>query len=52
MRNWVNLTYSLASVSVIAECLEKKTLTKSTNKEINKISFPANKYNILALVIK
>ena len=34
MRNWVNLTYSLARVSVIAECLEKRTLTKSTNKDV------------------
>ena len=34
MRNWANLTYSLAWVSVIAECLEKRTLTKPTNKDV------------------
>ena len=68
----MNLTYSLLWVSVIAECLEKRALTKSTNKdvfnsilkefrkglsedifiEINKINFPANKYDILTLDIK
>ena len=32
MRNWVNLTYSLAWVSVVTECLEQRALTKSTDK--------------------
>ena len=34
MGNWVNLTYSLAWVLVITECLEKRTLTKWTNKDV------------------
>ena len=77
MAKWETLIYeflwnSLLWVSVIAECLEKRALTKSTNKdvfnsilkefrkglsedifiEINKINFPANKYDILTLDIK
>ena len=32
MRNWLNLAYSLAWVSVIAECLEKKALTNQQAK--------------------
>ena len=34
MRNLVNLTYPLAWVSVIGECLEKRAITKSTNKDV------------------
>ena len=34
MRNWENLIYSLAWVSVIVECLEKRALTKSTYKDV------------------
>ena len=34
MKNWLNLTYSLAWVLVISECLEKKALTKLTDKNV------------------